>query len=114
MFDGPPRRHPPRGLYTIYVLQWPSGFFKVGYTTRPDRYGRMVGRGAEIRMLIEFDNGLKALDLERRLHQFAMVHHMPAFESRADAVTHLGQRGCGWTECYLGSADRVMAIAEHG
>jgi len=91
----------------VYLVHWPQArFTKVGFTTSSRRWQHFVGRGEELLGVIE-TTGMGALETERSMHRTLRRRGLPsAFASKADAAPYLGQRGGGWTECYLDNTGR--------
>lgn len=83
----------------VYVVWWPDGVFKVGYTANRSRWRKFVCRGAKLVYLSSFTNCTDAIQSETAGQEWLAESFPMAFRCKEDALGHLGD-GCGWTECY--------------
>lgn len=84
--------------YTVYLVRWPDGVAKVGFTTGR-RWTRFRGRGARVLNLWVFDDCLTALSCEAAL--YSGFGFAPAFETNAQSHPYVGSQGGGYKECFI-------------
>lgn len=91
----------------VYLVVWDAeGIVKAGVTTRK-RWRTFVTRGARLVKLYRVPTYVEMFDLETQF-DLDLCHNGPrAFESSADAVPYLGNRGGGYMECYRIPKDRI-------
>lgn len=97
-------RHP----LCLYVVAWPDGVFKVGITERR-RWRGFELRGAELLYLKATPD---ACEIETAIHEHLRLAADPAFQTSAEAVSHLGVGGGGYLECYRPCSGTAQADAQ--
>lgn len=91
-------------LPCVYVVEWPDGVMKIGYTSA-GRYRDFIRRGGRLVGLAEYPDGSDALDHEDVAHAVAASIWPRAFTNRKQAIPYLGGTGGGWVECYTRKED---------
>ena len=94
------------GREIVYVVMWPSGIAKIGYTAH-GRHHEFLNRGARLVALAQASNYKDALNIEEIAHTEMSRHHKQAFTTREEARQYLGGRGAGYKECY-----RVSSLSD--
>jgi hypothetical protein len=76
-----------------YVVAWPDGIVKAGYSQNPSRWRGFIARGANLLALSEIKTESEYRGI---IEEFGEL----AFDHATEAVEHLGSGSGGWTECY--------------
>lgn len=100
----------------VYFVHWPDrDVVKVGYTGRlRQRVSRYTSkRGGRLLATETFDGYMAAFGAEDRAGRAIAKRWGRAFTNRWQAEPLVGQRGSGWTECFIvPSADITEALRE--
>lgn len=83
----------------VYVVRWPDGVVKVGWSWYESRWSGFVNRGAKLIALFSSKH-YEIAGLEPRLDRLLAECGRPAFASKNEAIDHLGSTGAGYLECY--------------
>jgi hypothetical protein len=98
----------------IYLVRWADeGFVKIGTSCDVKRWRGFVKRGARLlglATLPRIDKGMDSGTAEYLLHLALPRVLAPAFGHRSEAVEFLGQRGAGWTECYVDKGSLSLSM----
>lgn len=98
---------------TTYVVQWPDGVVKVGYTEK-QRWRKFVILGATVLATYEFDSHVPAFAAEQMGLDWLAQHGAQAFGALADSRMHVGPDGGGYKECYrIGPGTDAQALLAH-
>lgn len=103
------RRRP--GGDHIYVVTWPDGVTKAGWTWYESRWRAFIGRGARLVALMSSEH-YDISTLESRVLGLLADLGAPAFEFKADAADYLGTGGAGYLECYRLSTARLAQLED--
>lgn len=85
---------------SVYVVAWPDGVWKVGYSGTRERWGKFIRSGARLVDLVEFWTERDARTYEKTLRQGFLTFSSPAFTHSDQARRHMRDTyAAGWTEC---------------
>ena len=82
----------------VYVVRWPDGVTKVGWSWYPSRWRGFISKGASLAALMSSDY-YEIRDLESKCMDVLYELGPAAFATRHEAVAHLGSQGGGYLEC---------------
>lgn len=98
---------------TTYVVQWPDGVVKVGYSEK-QRWRKFVLLGATVVALYEFDSHVPAFAAETWGQDWLRAHGELAFPTIGDSRLHVGPDGGGYCECFvIHPGNDVAGLIEH-
>lgn len=96
----------------MYVVGWPDGIVKVGYTSAGrKRWGGFLNRGGAM-LDIGYYAGVDAVYAEAWLQEQLDAKYVRAFDSKEEAKPYLGSNGCGYLECFLIPVSDWPALVE--
>jgi hypothetical protein len=87
---------------TVYVVAWPDGVVKIGWTMYDRRWKNFVARGARLVRLYRDGD----IHLEEVIQRWVAERYPAAFSSKAESLKYLGGYG-GWTECFKVPVGRI-------
>jgi hypothetical protein len=97
-------------MLDLYVVRWPQQeMIKVG-VSKNERW-QDFGAGVELIFTLRAPRGV-ALALEARVHQRLSQLHPRPFRRASQAVTLLGTKGAGFTECYVDDGHTLTAVVD--
>lgn len=98
--------------FLVYFVSWDGhGIVKAG-STQLKRWRLFTSRGARLRALYEVHTSTEMYALETCFLASLADSGIPAFDSAADAVPFLGDKGAGYMECYRLTEQCVKHVLE--